>query len=100
MTGLGLTAWIYLLDKKIKEQVDSNILQGTRKEIPGGRIYLCNCHNEGMALGIGPKDQKNCQGISAGSLRGCCRRISAAEYSAEAYDWQNWSWYGYGRRSV
>ena len=39
MTGLGLTAWIYLLDKKIKEQVDSNILQGTRKEIPGGRIY-------------------------------------------------------------
>lgn len=68
MTGLGLTAWIYLLDKKIKEQVDSNILQGTRKEIPGGRIYLCNCHNEGMALGIGPKDQKNCQGISAAAL--------------------------------
>ena len=69
MTGLGLTAWIYLLDKKIKEQVDSNILQGTRKEIPGGRIYLCNCHNEGMAFGIGPKDQKNiCGRIFSRSL--------------------------------
>ena len=61
MTGLGLTAWIYLLDEKIKEQVDSNILQGTRKEILGGRIYLRNCHNKGMALGIGGKDKKNCQ---------------------------------------
>lgn len=40
MTGLGLTAWIYLLDKKIKEQVDSNILQGTeRKFLVEG--YIC-----------------------------------------------------------
>ena len=68
MTGLGLTAWIYLLDEKIKEQVDSNILQGTRKEILGGRIYLRNCHNKGMALGIGGKDKKNCQDISAAAL--------------------------------
>lgn len=68
MTGLGLTAWIYLLDEKIKEQVDSNILQGTRKEILGGRVYLRNCHNEGLAFGIGGKDKKNCQDISAAAL--------------------------------
>lgn len=68
MTGPLLAGGIFLLDEKLKEHVDSTRLQGSKKEILGGRLILRNCHNEGTAFGVVKLGKEECQEMSAIAL--------------------------------
>lgn len=46
---LGLAAGIFAADYKIKEYVNSEWLQGSKREILDGRLILRNCHNQGFS---------------------------------------------------
>lgn len=68
MMGILLTGGIFLLDEKLKEHVDSTRIQGTKKEILGGKLILRNCHNEGTAFGMVKLGREECQEMSAVAL--------------------------------
>ena len=51
MTFLMIMAAVFAAEYAIKEYVNTSRLQGTRKELPGGRVVLQNVHNKGTALG-------------------------------------------------
>ena len=70
MMGLILTGGIFLLDHKVKELVNNKCIQGSAKEILGGRLILRNCHNEGTMFGVLRAGKENCQEITALALGG------------------------------
>lgn len=70
MFSLSIAGGIFLLDHKIKEHVDNTCLQGTKKEILGGRLLLRNCHNKDVAFGKLKIGKENCQELAAAGL-GC-----------------------------
>lgn len=70
MFSLSIAGGIFLLDHKIKEYVDSTCLQGSKKEILGGRLLLRNCHNKDVAFGKLKIGNENCRELAAAGL-GC-----------------------------
>lgn len=70
MLSFGVAGGIFLLDHKIKEDIDSTRLQGSQEEVFGGRLILRNCHNKDMAFGKVKIGRENCQELSAAGL-GC-----------------------------
>ena len=70
MMEILLTGGIFLLDYKVKEQVNDSCIQGSRKELLGGKLILRNCHNEGTLFGVLKPSKENCREISALALGG------------------------------
>lgn len=58
MIFLGVILAAFLAEVGICSYVNSNWLQGRRKEILGGRLSLHNCHNSAGAFGLFGKDKK------------------------------------------
>lgn len=70
MLSLTVAGGVFLLDYKIKEHIDSTRLQGSKEEVLGGRLILCNCHNKDMFLCKVRLGRENCLELAAAGL-GC-----------------------------
>ena len=70
MMEILLTGGIFLLDYKVKKRVNDSCIQGSRKELLGGKLILRNCHNEGTLFGILKPGEEKCREISALALGG------------------------------
>lgn len=59
MIYIFIAVGIFILDRRLKEYVNSRRLQGTKQEILNGKVILRNCHNDGRVLGRFPvKNEK------------------------------------------
>lgn len=66
-----LTAGIYGLDYYVKKKVNAEVSKGTKKKIAGGKLFLRNCHNDGMIFGtLKGKDKETVKDISTMVLGG------------------------------
>lgn len=66
-----LTAGIYGVDYYAKKKVNTEVSRGSKKEIAGGKLFLRNCHNDGMVFGtLKGKDKDTVKEVSTMVLGG------------------------------